>query len=342
MVALLVLIALCAGFYWMRVNNLETQAKQQSLDRTLSNFRSNLTPMEKLDPIYDDANGDLLPDSPESAEMSVTPTELTFSFIASNDETNTAEMWKPVMEALESTTGIPTKYIQLTDTKKQLQALRSGTLHITAFSTGEVPTAVNSCGFIPCCTKGTEEGDFGYTMQFVVKADSTIKELADLKDKHVVFTRPRSNSGYKAAIVELLRSHKMLPERDYHWSFSYGHADSIRAVANEKADAAPVASDLFAREVAKGELKEEDFRVIHESERFPPMAFGYAYNLAPEIREGIRKAMLELEWTGTSMEKLFEGENSTKFVELTYKDDWANIRRIDQAAVDFKKEIAAN
>ena len=52
--------------------------------------------------------------------------------------------------------------------------------------------------------------------------------------------------------------------------------------------------------------------------------------------------MLELEWTGTSMEKLFEGENSTKFVELTYKDDWANIRRIDQAAVDFKKEIAAN
>ena len=338
-VAVLVLIALAAGFTWMSANNLQTQAKQESLDRTLSNFLSNLAPMNKLDPIYEDADGDLLPDSPKDDSLCVTPTELMFSFIATEDPTNESEVWKSVMEALESGSGLTVKYLKLTSPKDQLQALRNGKLHVTAFSTGEVPTAVNSCGFIPVCTTGREDDSFGYNMQFVVKADSPIKKLTDLKGKKVIFTRPRSNSGYKAAMVELMDTHKMLPERDYYWSFSYGHLASIDAVGSGEHDAAPVASDVFEREASKGELKAEDFRVIYESEKFPPLAFGYAYNLAPEIRESISKALLELDWAGTTLEKEFGGDGSNKFVALSYKDNWANIRRIDQAAKEAKQDI---
>ena len=342
MVAILVLIALVAGFYWMRVSSLESQERQKSLDRTLSNFLSNLTPAAQLDSLYEDNDGDLLPDAPENDALIAAPTELHFSFIATSGDTNSAEVWKPVLEALESNTGIPTKYTRFESTKKQLQALRSGTLHITTLSTGEVPTAVNTCGFIPVCTTGREDGSFSSTMQFLVAADSKIQNLSDLKGKKVAFTRPKSNSGYKAAMLELLLSHKMLPERDYQWSFTNAYLDSMKAVASGKADAAPVASDLFAREIEKGTIKKEDFKVIYESERFPPMAFGFAYNLAPEFRDQIRTAFLELEWQGTPLPEQLGGDGSTQFVEVSYKDDWANIRRIDQAAIDFKKEIEGN
>lgn len=342
MMMVLVLIGLLAAFLWMRASNLETQARQDDVQRTMSTFMSNLAPMSKLDPLYTDADGDLLADAPENAELAVKPSELTFAFIASRDSTNNEEVWKPVLDAISENTGLPCNYLRLTSTKDQLQAIRSGRLHVTAFSSGEVPSAVNLCGFIPVCTIGSSDDSFGYKMQFVASAKSDLKDLADLRGKKIVFTRPRSNSGYKAALVELKSGQKLLPERDYQWIFSYGHVDSINAVASGQADAAPVASDVFAREVAKGELKSEDFRVIYESERFPPMAFGHSYNLTSELREKIRSALVELDWEGTTLEKEFSGDGSSKFVALTYKDDWANIRRIDRAAMDIKREIQGN
>jgi len=339
MIAALVVIAALAGGASFMASNWETEAKQQSLDRTMSNFLSNLAPMSTLDTVYLDQDGDLLADAPDNTELCVEPTELTFAFIAGEDNSNDPETWQPVLEAIESRAGVPVKYLRLTDSKDQFQALRNGRLHVTAFSSGAVPSAVNSCGFVPICTFGQEDGNFGYKMRFIVRADSDVKKLSDLRDHKIVFTRPRSNSGYKAAMMELMKRHKMLPERDYEWSFSYDHVASINAVAEGEADAAPVASDIFDREVAKGALKAEDFRVIYESEKFPPVAFGCAYNLTPELREEIREALLGLPWAGTTLEEEFGGDDSTKFVELTYKDDWANIRRVDEAARDAKQEI---
>ena len=339
MIAALVIIAAAAGAASIVASNWESEARQQSLDRTMSNFMSNLTPMSTLDSVYEDQDGDLLADPPENTELCVAPAELTFAFIAGEDNANDPETWQPALEAIQSRTGVPVKYLRLTDSKDQFQALRNGRLHITAFSSGAVPTAVNTCGFAPICTFGREDGSFGYKMQFIVRADSDLKKLTDLRERKIVFTRPRSNSGYKAAMMHLLKKHKMLPERDYNWSFSYDHIASMRAVAAGEADAAPVASDIFDREVAKGELKAEDFRVIYESEKFPPVAFGYAYNLSPELREGIREALLSVAWAGTPLEQEFGGDQSSKFVALTYKDDWANIRRVDEAARDAKQEL---
>lgn len=342
MIAALVIIAAVAGGAFFMVSNWESEARQQSDDRTMSNFLSNLTSMSTLDSVYQDQNGDLLADPPENSDLCVTPAELTFAFIAGEDNANDAETWQPALDAIQTRTGVPVKYLRLTDSKDQFQALRNGRLHITAFSSGAVPAAVNTCGFSPICTFGRENGDFGYHMQFIVRADSDLKKLTDLRGRKIAFTRPRSNSGYKAALMQLIKGHQMLPERDYQWSFSYGHVASIHAVAAGEADAAPVASDIFDREVAKGELKAEDFRVIYESEKFPPVAFGCAYNLSPELREGIRAALLGLPWAGTTLEREFGGDESTKFVALTYKDDWANIRRVDEAAATAKRDILGN
>ena len=339
MIAALVIIAAAAGGASFMASNWESEARQESLDRTMSNFLSNLTPMSTLDTVYQDQDGDLLADPPDNPQLCVSQAELTISFIASGDSANRAEVWQPVLDALKMSTGISAKFLRIENSKDQLAALRNGTLHVTAFSSGAVPTAVNSCGFTPFCTFGREDGSSGYYMQFIVRADSDVKDLADLRQRKIVFTRPRSNSGYKAAMVLLMQKHKMLPERDYLWSFSYGHAESIQAVAAGEADAAPVASDVFDREVANDRVQGEDFRVVYESEKFPPVAFGYGYNLTPELREGIRAALLGLDWSGTPLEKEFGGDDSTKFVALTYKDDWANIRRVDEAAHAAKQEL---
>jgi phosphonate transport system substrate-binding protein len=339
MIAALAIIAVAAGAAVFVSSTWETEARQESLDRTTSNFLSNLAPISTLDEVYTDANGDLLADAPENLELCSKPAELAFSFIASDDSVNSPEIWRAVLDALKTRTGLPVKYLRLEGTKEQLEALRHGALHVTAFGSGAVPVAVNTCGFTPVCTLGRADGSYGYKMQFIVKSDSDIKDPAALRDKRIAFTRPNSNSGYKAALVLLMQKYAMLPERDYQWRFLYGHPEAIVAVASGEADAAPIASDIFAREVAKGAFQADDFRVIYESERFPPVAFGYAYNLTPELREAIREALLELSWSGTKLEEEFGGDEATKFVAISYKDDWANIRRVDEAAANAKERL---
>ena len=92
LIAALVVIAALAGVMVFKANELESQARQESLDRTMSNFLSNLPQISALDSIYQDVDGDLLADPPEDAQLSVKPAELTFAFIASDDSTNEADV----------------------------------------------------------------------------------------------------------------------------------------------------------------------------------------------------------------------------------------------------------
>ena len=119
---------------------------------------------------------------------SAPPTELVFSSIASEDPANQSEMWQTVVDALGAKIDLQVKYLKLDGTKQQLEAIRSSKLHVTALSTGTVPVAVNSAGFVPVCTFGHGDGDFGYQMNFIVRADGNIQKLENLCGKSRLYT----------------------------------------------------------------------------------------------------------------------------------------------------------
>jgi phosphonate transport system substrate-binding protein len=340
LVVVLAVVAAVAAWAFYATSNLERDAQEQYYARTMSNFFTSLNPVVALDSVYQDTDGDLLADPPENEALLNSPDELTFCFITSSDSTNEPEQWQQLLDAIKDKTGLPVKYVRITDGREQLEALRSGSLHITALSTGEVPAAVNTAGFVPVCTFGQEDGTSGYKMEFIVKKDSPIKKLDDLRGKKIAFTRPLSNSGCKAPAMLLMEEAKLQPERDYQWSYTYGHDGSVEAVLAGEVDAAPVASDAFARMIARDEAKKEDFRTIYVSEQFPPAAFGYAYNLDPKIKEAIQAALVEFKWDGTKIAESFGADGSTKFVPVSYKDDWANIRRVDLAASNARSLVA--
>jgi phosphonate transport system substrate-binding protein len=288
---------------------------------------------------FPDQDGDMIADPPTDESKLIDPQVLSFSYVASQEESAPEEAWTELLKAIAEKTGREVKYVKYENVDEQLGALNKGELHIAGLNTGIVPPAVQRDGFVPLCTFGQEDGAFGYTMQFLVPAASPIKSMDDIKGHKIAFTRLDSNSGCKAPLVLLLDKYKMLPERDYDWGFSQGHEDSVKLVAADEIDVAPVASDVLARMVEKGEVDPAAYRSIHESERFPPATIGVAYNLKPELREAIRTALLEFNWDGTGLEKEF-GPEVTKFVPVKYKDDWANIRRIDQVIAQARARKA--
>ena len=146
--------------------------------------------------------------------------------------------------------------------------------------------------------------------------------------------------------IEALRNleyslHPDIPEACFRLLRDEGN--SIRRIAAHEFEAAAVASDLLDRMVARGEIGADAIRSIYESEKFPPGAIGFAYNLMLELRAGIREVLLNFDWSGTGLEKEFGPGGSTQFVAISYQDDWRNVRRIDTALAKAKQsmELAA-
>jgi phosphonate transport system substrate-binding protein len=289
---------------------------------------------------FADADNDMVADPPKDAAKLINPDTLVFSYVASEERGQPEEAWKELAAALKGKTGKEVKVAHFDTPEQQLVALKNGELHILGLNTGLVQSAVEKDGFVPLCTMGRDDGSFGYTMEFIVPAGSPTKKLEDIKGRKVTFSRLDSNSGCKAPLVLLKEKYNLLPERDYDYGFSQGHEDSIKRIATKEFEIAPVASDILAGMIEKKEVDPAAFVSIYKSERFPPATIGYAHNLAPELRDAIRLALLKFEWKGTGLEKNFGAGGTTKFVPVNYKDDWADTRRIDQIIAEARKASA--
>jgi phosphonate transport system substrate-binding protein len=327
---LMILIAAAAGAgisYFMTVVK-PTQAAKEYTSKTVLKMTGLANPVHnKLNARFSDADGDLVADAPSDANQLIDPPKLVFSYVAVDDPTQYAKDWQPFCDHLSKVTGKPVEYLQVKTTEDQLKAIRDGQLQVTGLNTGSVPIAVDACGFVPVCRIGTGDPK-GTHIEIIVPADSSIQSIEDLKGHELTLTEPNSNSGYKAPLV-LLRSKGLEPEKDYTLRASGGHEESVHGIAKKQYEAAAVASDILGRMLARGDVKKSDYRSIYQSESFPSAALGYVYNLKPELASKVKDAMLSFDFKGSALENELGWSGETKFLPVSYKDDWALIRRID-------------
>jgi phosphonate transport system substrate-binding protein len=330
LVVLAPVVALVLAYYFYQNN--EIVADQRRIEAKIVNkFGLGKPTQNRLDSRFTDADGDMLADVPQGEGDLIDPDRLVFSYVGGKDSERQQEVWQPFVAFLAEQTGKPVEYLVLESPEEQLDALKQGKLHVAGVNTGNVPMAVNRCGFVPVCTMGAKDGSFGYTMKLIVPADSKLAKVEDIRGHRIALTDHLSNSGYKAPLVLLMYDFGLQPERDFEWSFTFGHDESIRGISVGDYEVAAVASDLLARAEARGDIKPDQYKVIYTSERFPPVALGYMYNLQPELAEKVKASFDSFAWAGTALETEFAEGDQNAFVSVNYKDDWSLVRRIDDA-----------
>lgn len=281
-----------------------------------------------LDAMYCDADGDLVADTPADPANLKDPSTLVFAYTPVEDPAIYADIWNPFIEHLAEVTGKEVQFFAVQSNSAEVEAMRSGRLHIAGFSTGPTPYAVNLAGVEPFAIMGSDDGQFGYKLQVYTQADSDIMEMPDLAGKRIAHTSPTSNSGNLAPRA-LFPDLGVVPDEDYEVSYSGSHDQSMLGVVAGDYDAAPVASEVVDRMAERGLYDTADVRIVWESDPFPTTSYGVAHDLTPELKEKIKEAFFSFDFAGTALGEEFSGVS--KFIPITYKDQWAVIRQIQKA-----------
>lgn len=288
-------------------------------------------PRGALDERFCDANGDLVADAPSDASEQVDPSTLIFAYTPVEDPAVYKAAWADFLTHLEKETGKKVQFFPVQSNAAQIEAMRSGRLHIAGFNTGSNPLAVNCAGFVPFTIMAGLDGSFGYEMEIITHPSSGIEAVEDIKGKTLAFTSPTSNSGFKAPSALLKSDFDMIAERDFEPTFSGKHDNSILGVANKDYDAASIANSVKQRMIKRDVVKEADLKVLYKSQTFPTTGYGYANTLKPELAKKIVDAFFNFEWDGTSLKEEFEKNGEGQFIPITYQEHWAVIRKIDAA-----------
>jgi phosphonate transport system substrate-binding protein len=282
-----------------------------------------------LDARFCDENGDLVADTPKDPKQLQNPATLVFSYTPVEDPAVYENVFGEFMAHLSKVTGKKVRWFPAESYAAQVEAMRSGRLHIAGVATGPTPYAVNLAGFEPLIAMQRKDGSIGYTLQLITHKDSPIKTLADLKGKRVAHVSPSSNSG-DIAPRALFTSMGVTPGKDYEVLYSGKHDNSIMGVVNKDYDAAPVASTVVERMQARGMFKADALRVVYQSAPFPRTAFGVAHNLTPELKAKIKEAFVTFDFKNSKLGQEFK--DSDKFGPIEYKEHWRDVRAIQKAS----------
>jgi phosphonate transport system substrate-binding protein len=288
-------------------------------------------PRGDLDARYCDRDGDLIADVPEDQGQWVDPETLIFAYTPVEDPAVYKKAWADFLEHLEQATGKEVEFFPVQSNAAQIEAMRSGRLHIAGFNTGSNPLAVNCAGFRPFTMMASKDGSFGYEMEIITHPDSGITKIEDLKGKQLAFTAETSNSGFKAPSANLKADYGLVAGQDYEPVFSGKHDNSILGVANKDYPAAAIANSVLARMIDRDVVQEDQIVSLYKSQTFPTTGYGLAHNLNPELATKIQDAFYSFEWEGTSLQEEFEKSGEGQFLPITYKDHWEVIRKIDAA-----------
>ena len=238
----------------------------------------------------------------KSESNSAAPKELVMCYLPNEASEELAEYRGLLQEAMSKAVGIKITEVNIADYNAAVEAMRTKHADIVYFGPVSYVQAAERSGAEAMVTPAIfgDKSQAGYTSKIIVKSGSPIRTLADLRGKTFAFVDPASTSGNYVPTLELMNTFPGLSNEDLHTNgkffssvtFSGKHQNGLQAVIAGDIDAAPVASDILAAEIAAGRAKESDFVVIHQSPRIPSSPMAIRKDLPEDIKVKVKQFFL--------------------------------------------------
>jgi phosphate/phosphite/phosphonate ABC transporter binding protein len=217
-------------------------------------------------------------------------------FMICNSRNETEARFKPLVAYLSKKLGRKVEAVTI-DTRDFEQAVKDNKLDFTHTNSLLYVILNKHYGVEPLT--GDMQGRYGNKTNggIMVRADSPIKSLADLKGKRMVFGPMFAPTGYLSEYDYMLK-HGFDPETDLAFYTiprgSFKHEKVIYSLLFGAYDAASVPMLDFEQMVDEGKIDPADFRILAETEPIPYCTFGVTEHVDDALAAKFKQVLLSI------------------------------------------------
>lgn len=186
-----------------------------------------------------------------------------------------------------------------------IEAMRFGRIEVAYFGLLSYVLAKQRAPGIEPFAVGVSRGSPTYKSVLVAQPDGPVKTIADIRGKMVGFGDNASTSSHLIPRALLARN-GLIGDRDFKFVHLGAHGAVARAVQAGQVQAGGLSQEIFKALVAKGTIDGAKVVVLAESDPIPNYSMVMQGDLAPPLKDAIRKAFLDLK--DTTILKTFRAE----------------------------------
>jgi phosphonate transport system substrate-binding protein len=276
--------------------------------------------------------------------------QLRVGLLGGENEADRMGRFGPYRELLERTFGVPTRLFPASDYAGVLQAFSAKQIEVAALGpSGYAGAWLDTNGGVePLLTAEEADGSISYVAVMVVRADSGITSLEQMRGKSLAWADPNSTSGYLIPRFALRRASIAVDGTGYfsRTGFAGGHEQGVVSVLQRQYDGAVTwasgqgdVAQGFTRGnlramVDKGMLTMSDLRIIWTSEPIVNGPHASRTDLPAAFKEDWKRFHLALPKAHAEIYRQVERGSGTGYREVRHQDYdlIVEIRREEMAA----------
>jgi phosphonate transport system substrate-binding protein len=252
--------------------------------------------------------------------------ELRASAIPDESPTELQRKFAPLGAYLEKATGMPVKFVPVTDYAATVEGLAAGKLDLVWYGGFTFVQARRRTGnAIPLVQR---EEDAHFHSKFIVPAASKARTLADLKGASFAFGSVSSTSGHLMPRYHLLQN-GIDPEKDFaNVAFSGAHDVTAKWVEAGKVDGGALNESIWQKLLDEKKIDPAKVRVLWTTPDYYDYNWTVRGDLDPKVVEKLRAAFLALDPAKPEHKAILDLQRAKRFIATSPE----NYRAIEDAA----------
>lgn len=239
--------------------------------------------------------------------------------------------YRELSEYLSEQLGVEVKLTIMSRYGEAVKRFRSLHLDGAVLSAFTTMLAINDLGLTPVASLVREDGSYTSMGIILVRKDSGITNVNDMRNKSVVFVDPSTTEGYVFARA-FFRSGGVDDLGTYfnRYYFSGSHASAVYAVLDGRAEVGAAKNTVYDKLVSRDPSIANELHIIAQSPPVPEITLCVKNDLDPQLMDKLRASLLKMDQTveGHRVLRLMEAKRFT----LTGPDDFTIVSELLQEA----------